>query len=102
METYVALTTNRLEEACWTRISIRRFQDSDVKATLFQSLQQSDFKVGNGKPKDLRWACLFTDEQGHRVLSIYLDKFGGGQINDRSIKCNGKILCFLRSKFAIR
>lgn len=102
VETETAITPFSLERGNWEKIVIREFGRTDFRQTFLQALSESDIKRRDGGPSDLRWGCVFFDADGNRILSIYLDQIGDGQIDGIQISSNGKLLQLLRKKFALR
>lgn len=102
VETEFAITPFGLERGCWEKIVIREFHQTDFRLTFLQALAESDIKKRDDGPSDLRWGCVFFDSNGNRILSIYFDQLGHGQINGIQISSNGKLLRLLRQKFALR
>src|SRR5262245_48138246 len=71
VETIVTLTPEKLEERYWTKITIRRFSESNFRSALVQVLGQKKPTLRKGGSADLRWACIFYDRNGERMVSIY-------------------------------
>ena len=75
METLSRMTPERLERYCWFRLTVERFQWSALRTDLIATLTSSSFGLATDTP-DCRWGCIFYDEKGARVLTMYFDGRG--------------------------
>src|ERR1035437_396772 len=100
--TEFAVSPNDLEKVYWTKTIIADFKRTQFSSLLLHSLTESNIQPRNGKARDLRWGCVFFDSKGTRIMSLYFDQFGKGEVNGIQIESNGKFLNLLREKFALR
>jgi hypothetical protein len=102
IETEIAVTASKLEKGYSRKTIVRRFQDSDLRSSILDALLKSRFQQRPDGSPDLRWACIFYDANNVRLLSVYLDRFGKGQIDDAEVVSNGGLLKLLRKRFKNR
>ena len=102
IETEFAVNPTDLEKAYWAKTIVADFKRSKFRLMFLQSLAESNIQNRKGRTRDLRWGCVFFDSNDTRILSLYLDQSGMGEVNGIQIESNGKILELLRQKFAFR
>jgi hypothetical protein len=95
-----ALRPDGLERAFWTKTTIRQFEKSPLRKELIFALARS-FKHRSGGPADARWGCVLYNFEGKRIVSIYLDQFGAGQVDGTQVSTDGKLLDLLRKRFSL-
>jgi hypothetical protein len=78
IETFAALGPEQLEKLCYYRISVDHFDQSKLKRDLLSVLEHSDMREATGpySEPDCRWGCIFYNEAGGRVLTMYFDGAG--------------------------
>jgi hypothetical protein len=102
IESESAFTPADLETEYWSKTIIADFKRSKIRSSILHSLAESNIQKRNGGERDLRWGCVFFGSKDTRILSIYLDQFGNGEVNGIQTESNGKLLELLRQKFAFR
>jgi len=88
------LSPQLLEQHYHYRFCIRLFQGSKLQDELVSALAQSGVSEIAAKPEpDLRWACVFYNDRGDRVLTMYFDGSGKtGLINDLPVTSVGLVV----------
>jgi hypothetical protein len=73
--TVTNLGPEQLEKLCYYRISVDHFDQSKLKRDLLSVLEHSDMREATGPypEPDCRWGCIFYNEAGGRVLTMYFD-----------------------------
>jgi len=100
--TRMDLTPQLLERTGNRKTNDSAFQRSDLKGMLIDALQHADIRQGSD-PGDLRWACIFYDRQGARVLTMYFDGEGTkGLIQSTPVTSNGEVVRALERHFGLR
>ena len=91
--TRTALSPERLEKLSSYRISIRAFQDAKLRDDLISALERSAVKTTTQSEADYRWACIFYNADGTRLLTMYFDGFGTkGLINGAPVTSIGPVV----------
>jgi hypothetical protein len=98
----LAMTPKDLEEAWRSMVVLRNFQRFDLKTEFLTKLKDSGFRTRSGEVGDTRLGCVFFDQAGKRLLSIYFDVSGNGSVDNTPVASNGKFREFLREKFRFR
>ena len=102
INTEFALSPSDLEKAYWAKTIIADFKQSQLRLVFLHAMNESNIQKRNGRSRDLRWGCVFFDSNNARILSLYFDQFGKGEVNGIQIESNGKLLELLRQKFTFR
>jgi hypothetical protein len=101
-ESPVGLSSDDLEKSYVSKITVKSFQETNFRSDLISQIKASAIQErSETRGRDLRWACIFYDKKGKRLLSIYFDYFGHGQVDKIPITSNGALVKFLRQKFVI-
>jgi hypothetical protein len=81
VESPVRVTPEALEKCYYFKMEFREFFVSQFREELASDLAASVLR-STAEEGDLRWGCIFYDEEGRRVLTMYFDSRGRfGSIN---------------------
>jgi hypothetical protein len=98
VETQVGLGPTQLERGFWIKLSVRQFQNSNLRPKFLTALSKSSIRPRSSGSRDLRWGCILYDSAGGRACTIYFDRFGDGQIDDAQISSNSALLELFRKE----
>ncbi len=94
-----ALSPEELERQYYYKMSARYFQRSALQEDLISALEGSEITPDLSARGDQRWACIFYDTKGARVLTIYFDSFGReGWIAGTPVRANGEFVEVLEKR----
>jgi len=97
----VSLDPPDVEQRYFTRVIIRHLQGTKFVSKLNTAMRDSDIRQQAKITSDFRWACIFLDANGKRLVSMYFTRFGDGLVEGVKVRSNGKLLGLLRQKFIV-
>jgi hypothetical protein len=95
-----AIRPKELEQRFRSKIVLRDLQQSDFGKYLTAAVHSKSFSPRASGNADVRWGLVFFDEKGERIVSIYLDRFGKGEVDGLLVDTDGTLLQLFRKKFS--
>ena len=93
------LSPQLLEKAWLYKFVVKDFSGSPLQRDLAPALRKSAIRRRATADADFRWACIFYDGKGTRVLAMYFDGFGTkGLIAGVPVTANGRLVKLLERR----
>jgi hypothetical protein len=96
---FEAMNESRLERNYSSCIIIQDFKDSLFRDRLINAFSISSMKPSDRASRDLRWGCIFFDENGKRLVTLYFAPNHGAVINGTELFTDDKVTECLRTEF---
>lgn len=89
-----------LENSAWGKVSLLPFQVCKLRTRLIARLRKTSLTPCDKVSGDYRWGCIFYNNRGNRLVSLYLTRDGYGSVNGLCVKTDDGLLDLLRHEFS--